>query len=479
MSRPNVVFIMSDDHAAHAISAYGSRINQTPHLDRLAQDGMRFDAAFCTNSICTPSRAAVLTGQHSHVNGVRSQGDQLDGRRQTFPQLLQGSDYQTALFGKWHLGHGGNADPTGFDTWSILPGQGDYVDPVLIENGAERQHTGYVTDLLTDLSLAWLDQRDQDRPFLLCLHHKAPHRWWVPADRHADLYSDDREEPETLDDDYSTRASAARRARMRIDRDLTVKDVKAEPPADLDGEDRRRWFYQRYIKDYLRCVAAVDDSVGRVLDYLDAHDLTEDTIVVYTSDQGFFLGDHGWYDKRFMYDESLRIPLLMRYPARIAAGSTSDALVQNIDFAPTFAELAGIQPSEPMNGASLTPIFDQAEPADWRAAAYYRYWEHDSIPHRVAAHCGIRTRTHKLVHYYGRGLGVPRASDTPTEPEWELFDLVADPHELHNLYGRPGHEELTAELTRTLSEVRAEIGDDSLTRPIPGAAADTSVLGAQ
>lgn len=459
MTRPNIVFIMSDDHAAQAISAYGSRINTTPQIDRLATEGMRFDNCFCTNAICTPSRATVLTGTYNHENGVRTLFDELDGRQQTFPQLLQQAGYQTALVGKWHLGHGGHADPTGFDYWNVLPGQGDYFDPAMIEMGVERQYEGYVTDLLTDMSLEWLDNRDPDRPFLLCLHHKAPHRWWLPHPRHADLYADDRVEPDTLDDDYATRAAAAREAHMRLDRHMRYRDVKADPPEGLTTPQRRRWFYQRYIKDYLRCVAAVDESVGRVLDYLDAHGLSEDTIVVYTSDQGFFLGEHGWYDKRFMYEESLQMPLLVRYPRMVDPGSASSSFALNTDFAPTFADLAGIDPPEPMSGRSLTPLLQGYTPADWRRTAYYRYWEHMSDPHRVAAHYGIRTDRYKLVYYYGDGLGLAGTSDQPTPPEWELFDLAADPHELVNVYDQPGYRQITRELVEELERVRAEIGD--------------------
>ncbi|WP_129664076.1 sulfatase [Phytoactinopolyspora endophytica] len=459
MDRPNIVFIMSDDHASHAISAYGSRINSTPQIDRLAEEGARFDNCFCTNAICTPSRASILTGTYNHENGVRTLFDELDGRQQTFPQLLQASGYQTALIGKWHLGHGGHADPTGFDYWNVLPGQGDYFDPVMIENGVERKYEGYVTDLITDMSRDWLQARDADRPFLLGLHHKAPHRWWLPHPRHADLYDDDRVEPETLYDDYETRSQAARQAHMRVDRHMRRRDVKADPPEGLSTAERRRWFYQRYIKDYLRCIAAVDESVGRVLDYLDEHGLTQNTIVVYTSDQGFFLGDHGWYDKRFMYEESLRMPLLVRYPALVEAGSVSSSFVLNTDFAPTFAELAGVVPPEPMSGRSVVPLLQGEPPADWRRTAYYRYWEHMSDPHYVPAHYGIRTDRYKLVYYYGEGLGLNGVADQATEPEWELFDLAADPHELRNVYDQPGYREVTRELTTELARVQKEIGD--------------------
>jgi arylsulfatase A-like enzyme len=464
--QPNIVFIMSDDHAAHAISAYGSRINATPQIDRIAAGGMRFENAFCTNAICTPSRASILTGLYNHQNGVRTLFDVIDGRRQTFPKLMQRAGYQTAIFGKWHLGHGGHSDPTGFDAWQVLPGQGDYYDPVLLDPDGQRRYPGYVTDILTDLSLDWLAGRDRQRPFLLCLHHKAPHRWWQPHPKYATLYrDDDRAEPDTLDDDYATRSEAARRAAMRVDRDLTRQDVKADVPQELAGAARRRWFYQRYIKDYLRCVASVDESVGRVLDYLDEHGLADDTIVVYTSDQGFFLGDHGWYDKRFMYEESLRMPLLVRHPPMIPPGAVAGSFVLNLDLAPTFCELAGIEPDEPMSGRSITPLLRGEPPADWRRSMYYRYWEHLSDQHRVAAHCGIRTERYKLVYYYGQGLGLAGTSDQATPPEWELFDLAADPAELCNVSGQPGFRVVTKELVAELAALRAAVGDDDF--PVP------------
>lgn len=293
--RPNILFIMSDDHASHAISAYGSRINSTPNIDRIAESGMLLNSCFCTNSICTPSRATILTGQHGHVNGVKSLADALDGRRDPQVQkLLQGAGYQTAIIGKWHMGHGGLNDPAGFDYWNVLPGQGAYHDPELIDMGRTRTIPGYVTEIITDLSLEWLEGRDRTRPFLLMTHHKAPHRRWEPAPKYASLYDDvEIPEPETFDDDYANRAAAAAAAEMRVERDLASADVKQDPPEGLSGQPLKRWYYQRYIKDYLRCVASIDESAGRMLDYLEENELVENTIVIYTSDQGFFLGDHG------------------------------------------------------------------------------------------------------------------------------------------------------------------------------------------
>lgn len=458
-TRPNIIFIMSDDHAAHAIGAYGSRINATPHLDRLATGGMRLDNCFCTNAICAPSRASILTGTHTHINGVTTLGSKLDGRQETFPKLLQAAGYQTAIVGKWHLGHGGDHDPTGFDYWNVLPGQGLYHDPEFIDGGTYRKYEGYVTDIITDLALDWLGQRDRERPFCLLVHHKAPHRPWEPDARYADLYEDiDIPEPSTFDDDYRNRAQAASAARMRVDRDLTATDLKQPVPEGLTPEAEKRWKYQRYIKDYLRCVAAIDDNVGRLLDYLDAEQLTDDTIVIYTSDQGFFLGDHGWYDKRFMYEESLRMPFLIRYPRAISPGTVNANIVTNLDFAPTFLDFAGLPTPTAFQGASLRPLLGGATPPDWQTALYYRYWMHLG-DHYVYAHYGIRTQRYKLIYYYADALGQPATIDEPKEPEWELFDLERDPHELHSVFHDPAYADIVGELRAELRRLQEEAGD--------------------
>lgn len=458
--RPNIVFIMSDDHAAHAIGAYGSRINATPQIDRLAAGGMRLDNAFCTNAICAPSRASILTGTHTHINGVTTLGTTLDGRQETFPKLLQAAGYQTAIVGKWHLGHGGVSDPTGFDYWNILPGQGLYHNPELIEGGVYRTHQGYVTDIITDLALDWLRGRDADRPFCLLVHHKAPHRPWEPDAKHADLYEEiDIPEPSTFDDDYRHRAQAAAAARMRVDRDLTATDLKRPVPDGLTPREEKGWKYQRYIKDYLRCIASIDDNVGRLLDYLDEAGLADDTLVVYTSDQGFFLGDHGWYDKRFMYEESLRMPLLIRYPREIAPGSVNADIVTNVDFAPTFLDYAGLPIPARFQGASLRPLLGGATPADWQTSLYYRYWMHLG-DHYVYAHYGVRTLRHKLIYYYADALGQPATIDEPKEPEWELFDLERDPHELHSVYHDPAYADAVRELRAELRRLQARFGDE-------------------
>lgn len=450
---------MSDDHAAHAISAYGSRINETPHLDRIANEGMRLDNCFCTNSICAPSRATILTGKYNHLNGVRTLYENFDARQNHVAKILQENGYQTAMIGKWHLGHGGNSDPTGFDYWNIFPGQGEYHDPIMYEMGEEKKYKGYATDIVTDLTIDWLDNIDREKPFFVMCHHKAPHRPWDPDEKYMHLYEDvDIPEPETFHDDYSTRVYAAHEAEMRIDTHLTKRDVKMDPPEGLSPSELKSWYYQRYIKDYLRCIASVDDNVGRLLDYLDEKGLTEDTIVIYTSDQGFFLGDHGWYDKRFMYEESLRMPFLIRYPRSIKPGTSTDAFALNVDFAQTFLDYAGIEAPEDMQGRSLRPILEGEVPEDWQTSMYYRYWEHMS-EHNVAAHYGIRTHRYKLIYYYGEGLGVPGARDIKREPAWELFDLEKDPFELNNVYSDPAYQDVVEELKKELYRLKEKVKD--------------------
>lgn len=450
---------MSDDHAAHSISAYGSRINETPHLDRIANEGMRLDNCFCTNSICAPSRATILTGKYNHLNGVRTLYENFDARQNHVAKILQENGYQTAMIGKWHLGHGGNSDPTGFDYWNIFPGQGEYHDPIMYEMGEEKKYKGYATDIVTDLTIDWLDNIDREKPFFVMCHHKAPHRPWDPDEKYMHLYEDvDIPEPETFHDDYSTRVYAAHEAEMRIDTHLTKRDVKMDPPEGLSPSELKSWYYQRYIKDYLRCIASVDDNVGRLLDYLDEKGLTEDTIVIYTSDQGFFLGDHGWYDKRFMYEESLRMPFLIRYPRSIKPGTSTDAFALNVDFAQTFLDYAGIEAPEDMQGRSLRPILEGEVPEDWQTSMYYRYWEHMS-EHNVAAHYGIRTHRYKLIYYYGEGLGVPGARDIKREPAWELFDLEKDPYELNNVYSDPAYQDVVEELKKELYRLKEKVKD--------------------
>jgi arylsulfatase A-like enzyme len=459
--QPNIIFIMSDDHAAHAMSCYGSRINETPQLDRIANEGMRLDNCFCTNSICAPSRATILTGQYNHKNGVKTLGDQFDSRQPTIQRILKENNYQTALIGKWHLGHGDSYDPADFDYWSIFPGQGDYHQPVMIEMGEEKKVEGYATDIVTDMSIEWMGKRDKDKPFMLMCHHKAPHRPWEPDEKHAHLYEDVViPEPLTFHDDYSGKASAAMEATMRIDRDLTIRDVKGEPPENLSQKELKSWYYQRYIKDYLRCVASIDDNVGRILDFLDDEGLKENTIVVYTSDQGFFLGDHGWYDKRFMYEESLRMPFVIRYPRAIKAGTVTTDFALNVDFPETFLDYAGIEIPDYMQGKSLRPILEGKTPGDWQTSMYYRYWEHLSVEHKVGAHYGIRTHQYKLIYYYGEALGATDAIDEPRTPEWELFDLEKDRYEMNNVYHDPAYSETIKQLKEELHRLKKKVGDE-------------------
>jgi len=440
--RPNILFIMTDDHAAHALSCYGSRINKTPNLDRIAAGGMRFDNCFVTNALCGPSRATLLTGQYSHIHGYKINAGRFDGSRQTFPKLLQQAGYHTAIIGKWHL----NSDPTGFDHWCILPGQGVYVNPGFIDNGKRRTIEGYVTDIITDLAIEHLKARDKSKPFCLLYHHKAPHRAWNPAPRHASLYEDaDIPLPETFDDDYSHRGRAAREQEMTVEKHLGRSDLKADPPAGLSGPELKKWKYQRYIKDYLRCVAGVDENIGRMLDFLDKEGLTDDTVVIYTSDNGFFLGDHGWYDKRFMYEHSLRVPFIVRYPPLVKAGSVSREIVINCDWAPTLLDCAGVAVPPEMQGRSLRPLLAGQTPADWRKSMYYHYYEFPQ-PHHVYPHYGVRTQRHKLIHFY-------------TLNEWELFDLEKDPNEMRSVYDDPAYATVREELKAELQRLRTELKD--------------------
>jgi arylsulfatase A-like enzyme len=462
--QPNILFIMSDDHASHAMSCYGSRINTTPNLDRIANEGMQFNNCFCTNSICTPSRASILTGAYNHINGVTTLDTPMDNTLPTFVKNLQANGYQTGMFGKWHLGTGSEHCPTGFDDWAVLEGQGIYHNPTFAfkgQYGGERRVVqGYATDIITDMSLDWLKQRDSEQPFFMMCHHKAPHRPWEPDEKHAHMYlNEDIPEPETLYDDYTNRASAAAAAEMRVGVHMKPMDIKTEISRDMPEMELRKWAYQRYIKDYLRVVASIDDNVGRILDYLDAEGLSDNTIVVYTSDQGFFLGDHGWYDKRFMYEESLHMPFIMRYPKKIEAGSVNDDMILNVDFAPTFLELAGLDVPEDYQGDSFKSLLEGKTPSDWRQSMYYRYWMHKAH-HNVYAHYGIRTMRYKLIYYYSDALGQAGAIDETYEPEWELFDLENDPYEMNNVISHSEYADIVAELKTELHRLQAELGDE-------------------
>lgn len=467
--RPNILYMMTDDHAAQAISCYGSKINQTPNLDRIAKEGMRMDRVFATNSICTPSRATILTGKYSHMNGVPV-FNRFDGSQPTVAKMMQKAGYYTAMVGKWHLG----SDPTGFDYWNILPGQGVYNDPVFYDKDGSQQYKGYATDITADISLDVLKNRPKDKPFFMMSHHKAPHREWTPDEKHRKMFEGRHiPEPFNLRDDYTGRTDALREQKQSVFRDMTRRDLKIQPPAGLSGAELQKWMnvkpeeveietggvrrrlvgreledwkYQRYMQDYLACVQSVDDNVGRMLDWLDNNGLRENTVVIYTSDQGFFLGEHGMYDKRFMYEESLRMPFLVRWPERIKAGTTSEAIGINCDFAPTFLECAGEKAPEDMQGKSLLPVWGGQKPKDWRKAMYYRYY-HDPGDHNTRAHYGIRTETHKLIYYWKKD-------------QWECYDLKADPAEMKNIYGDPKAQKVVARLKVELARLKKEMKDE-------------------
>ncbi|WP_285726887.1 sulfatase [Psychromicrobium xiongbiense] len=466
--RPNIVFFLTDDHAANATSCYGSVVNQTPQIDGIAQAGVRFDNGLVENALCTPSRAAFLTGTYSHTSGVKTLSTYLPRERTTFITELKKAGYRTALFGKWHLGHGPAFDPAGFDHWEVLPDQGEYFDPEFITAQGRVRYEGYVTDLITDHALAWMAEQDAEtehHPWCVLIWHKAPHRPWQPHPRHADLFTEEIPFPPTFLDDYEGRGTPAHHATMRIADYLTDIDLKEDPPAELDYAARARWKYQRYMQDYLRCVACVDENVGRVVDALKDSGRWADTLTIYASDQGFYLGEHGWFDKRFMYEESLKMPLLLSYPRRIAPGQALPALVSNVDIAQTILEFAGAEAPDQMQGASLVPLMagaadDAAVPTESvRDAHYYRFYEHDDHMHHVWAHYGIRTDRYKLIYYYADGLGLPNASQVTYPPEWELFDLEKDPYELTSVHLDPAYAQIRQTLTQKLWDLQQELGD--------------------
>jgi arylsulfatase A-like enzyme len=468
-SRPNIVFIFSDDHGYQAVSAYNDprKLNQTPNIDRLAKEGMRFDRCLVPNSICGPSRATVLTGKYSHSNGFyNNTNSRFDGAQVTFPKLLKAAGYQTAFVGKWHL----VTQPTGFDYWEMLPGQGVYYNPPMIRNGERVKHEGYTTDIITERALDWLQKRDKSKPFLIMCHHKAPHREWEPNTKYLG-HDNDRNyaPPETLFDDYAGRGKAEHEQDMTIKKTMNQKDLKLVATAQLtpaqlkawnayyeprneafkkanpQGEELVRWKYNRYMHDYLGCIRSVDESVGRLLKFLDDDGVAGNTMVVYSSDQGFYLGEHGWFDKRWIFEESLRTPLLVRWPKVVKPGSTSDAIVSNLDFAETFLEAAGVQVPAAMQGRSLVPVLKGQTPADWRKSFYYHYYEYPG-PHSVARHYGVVTDRYKLVYFY-----------EPAFNYWELFDLQKDPRELTSVFGKPAYAEVQKELTAELARLRQEL----------------------
>ena len=464
----NILFIMTDDHTVGEMGCYGAGLPPTPNLDRIAAQGTRFDRAFCTNSLCAPSRATVLTGCFSNVHGIRGNSEGADVVEElnldvpTFPEILRAAGYRTGLVGKYHI----RQAPRGFDHWVIHPGQGEYVDPVFIDNGVERQISGYATDITGDLALEFLDSVPEDRPFCLVYQFKAPHRPFTPAPRHADLFSHvTPDRPTTYDDDYATRQLAGVAEDMRFDVSL-APDYEGEIPDGLSATQRRDWIYDRFVRDRWRTMVGVDENVGRALDWLDSEGRAEDTLVIYTSDHGYFVGDHGWYDKRFMYEPALQIPLVACCPSAVPRDIDSQALVMNVDVCPTILDFAGVDLPASVQGRSLRPLMSGEDPVDWRQSVYYAYYE-DSwrlrdrpqtemaepgfqyfTPHRVGPHRGVRTSRYKLIEYFAEGPDV-----------WELFDLERDPDELVNRYGDPGRQPLVTELKAELRHLQDQYDD--------------------
>jgi arylsulfatase A-like enzyme len=489
--KPNILFVFTDDHAPHAIGAYDGwlkSVNPTPNIDKIAAQGMVFENSFCTNSICGPSRAVIQTGKHSHKNGFMNNGNSFDWNQQTFPKLLQNAGYQTAIFGKSHL----KGKPQGYDKWAVLPGQGLYYNPDLLTPDGKIRVEGYCTDIVNDMAVEFLkNERDPNKPFMLMVQHKAPHRCWMPAPRHLHLYDDiEIPEPPTLFDDYADNAPPARHQELEIDRhmhlnfdlfvDLTpeFEDEKAKTDksawvnlkrfspeqlkvwrdawapkdkafheAKLEGKDLVRWKFQRYAKNYLRCVKGVDEGVGLLMNTLEELDLTDNTVVIYCSDQGFYIGDHGWYDKRWMYEESLKMPFVVKWPGVIKPGSRDQHLVQNLDYASTFLEMAGAPIPADLQGASLVPLMKGESPADWRKSIYYHYYEYPSV-HMVPRQFGIRTERFKLMSFYQFG-------------EFEFYDLETDPDELTNQYENPEYAATIKEVSAQLDALRKHYEDDS------------------
>jgi len=488
--RPNLVFLFCDDLATQAISAYGHSLKllETPNMDRLAKEGMLFERCVVPNSICGPSRAVIQTGKYSHLNGFYHNNSRFDGSQPTFVKQLKAAGYQTAVIGKWHL----VSDPEGYDHWHILPGQGAYYNPPMIRDGQPVKHTGYTTDLIGEFSIEWIKNRDKTKPFLLMSQHKAPHREWAPALRHLG-WNGDREfpEPKTLFDDYSGRGLAELTQDMTLAKTFTPLDAKLTAPpslnpeqleawnayygprnagvGELTGEALVRWRYKRYMHDYLACVKAVDENVGRLMQVLEEEGEAENTVVVFSSDQGFFLGEHGWFDKRWIFEESLRTPMMVRWPGVVKPGSVQKEIVSLVDFAQTFLEIAGLEQPADMQGRSLLPILQGRTPTDWRTSLYYHYYEFP-VPHRVRPHVGVITDRYKLVHYY-----------KPDIDEWELLDRQQNPEETNNYYADPAYSEVIKDLKAELQRLQNEVGDTSETprsaygnQPFEGEAVDAS-----
>ncbi len=481
--KPNIILIFTDDHAYQAISAYGDsrKLIETPNIDRLAKEGTRFDRTLVPNSICGPSRATILTGKYSHRNGFyNNTNSRFDSSQVTFPKLLQKAGYQTAIIGKWHL----ISEPTGFDHWHILPGQGRYYNPPMNLNGKQVQHQGYVTDLISEFSIDWIKNRDKNKPFLLMTQHKAPHREWSPALRHLG-HDKDRKypEPETLFDNYANRGSAVKDQDMTLEKTFSQLDAKLVAPpginaeqlkewnayyeprnkafqeAKLTGKDLVRWRYNRYLHDYLGCVKAVDEAVGKMLKFLDEEGLAKNTIVVYASDQGFYLGEHGWFDKRWIFEESLRTPMLARWTAHGKAGVVDKNLTSTVDLAQTFLEAAGVPADADMQGRSLLPLLKGETPKDWRKNFYYEYYEYPS-PHRVMPHYGVVTDRFKLARFY-----VPKLEGKADPDYWELYDREKDPNETKNFYADPAYADTIKQLHGELEKLRKELKVPEKTPP--------------
>lgn len=475
--RPNIVFVLTDDHAAHAIGAYGSVVNQTPRIDEIADHGYRLENCFVTNSLCSPSRASILTGTYSHVNGVYGLFTPIDAGQPTFVTQLRDAGYKTAMIGKWHMGHGEGHDPQGFDYWDIVPAQGVYWDPTFITEDGPRVVEGYATDIITDLAVDWVESLDGDDPWCMLVWHKAPHRPWEPKPDHKAIYEDPVPIPRTFWDDYSTRSASARRAAMRVADHLTSEDLKEDPPEGLTYEELAVWKYQRYMQDYLACVESIDENVGRLVDWLRDRGDFDDTLFIYSSDQGFFLGDHGWFDKRLMYEESLRMPLLLSYPRRLDAGQSFDGIVSNVDMAQTILDAAGVERHPRMQGRSFWPDLvgeQELPPVD---GVYYRYWENDDIIHKAPAHYGYRTRRYKLIYYYNEGFGLPFTLPfLKYPPEWELYDLDNDPDEMRNVYDDPDYLEVRERLKTVMWREQARLGDaPHASQPVPAEVEDVVV----
>ncbi len=475
--RPNIVFLLTDDHAANSIGCYGSVVNETPRIDEIAENGWRFDNCFVTNSLCTPSRASILTGTYSHVNGVYSLFTPIDSGQPTFISQLREAGYRTAMIGKWHMGHGDGHDPEGFDYWDVLPGQGDYWDPTFISPEGRRTVEGYATDIITDLATDWVESLEGDDPWCMLVWHKAPHRPWEPKPEHRELFAEPRVIPDTFSDDYSTRSSSIRRAAMRIADNMNSEDLKGEnPPEGLSYEEQAAWKYQVYMRDYLACVHSVDENVGRLTDWLRDRGEYDDTMMMYSSDQGFFLGEHGWFDKRLMFEESLRMPFVLSYPRRVAAGKTFDGIVTNVDMAQTILDAAGVGHDDRMQGRSFWPDLLDDRTAPPVEGVYYRYWEHDDVIHKAPAHYGYRTERYKLIYYYNDGFGLPFTGFWKYPPEWELYDLRADPTEVNNVYADADYAEIREELKAAMWREQSRLGDaPHPSQPVPAGCEDLPV----